>query len=173
MPHRRVVFDRIEDERICEDSYSVDYDGTSTIADYLTYMRKYYRVAEQAGRGREDACLTALRRVAALGVACMEKKGCSHRRRDGGEAVSCPSPTDRAEVFVAVNDERKYQDEHFSAFYEPFPTVGPTLTLLRWYLTKADQTYQQRGCVLEVMREITAICVRCLEALGCPQRAKD
>lgn len=173
MPHRRVVFDRLEDERIYQDSRFAGWDETNTIADYLTYMWIYYWYAERNNRGRETECLVALRKVAALGVACMEKKGCCFREVAPGVAQSSTGFTDRADVLEAVDEERKYQDEHFPGFYIPFPTVGPTLTLLRSYLRKADQVYQQGDGVLEVVREITAICVRCLEALGCPQRAKD
>lgn len=175
MPHRRVVFDRIEDERIYQDARCEidDLNVTNTVADYLTYMWVCCREAERNHRAHETSCLRSLRKTASLGVACMEKKGCRFREVASGVAQSSIGFADRADVFEAIDGERKYQDEHFPGFYIPFPTVGPTLTLLRSYLRKADQVYQQGDGVLEVVREITAICVRCLETLGCPQRAKD
>jgi hypothetical protein len=79
------VYVTINDERNYQDVrwQNSPNEGHATTAEYITYLQHYIGVAqEQITRGEDDSmALDTMRKIAALGVACMEDNGIQHRKR--------------------------------------------------------------------------------------------
>lgn len=76
----------------------------------------------------------------------------------------------RTEVYEIIDKERDYQDSLDSDRTVGVPhQVGSYLTMLRSYMTKADQNWTDRAgdtAALHEIRKIAAIAVRCMEEHG-------
>ena len=147
---------------------------------FLTYLWNYYRVMEavdstvDADGPAHDAAKDAMRKFAALCVACMEENGVVFR---GQEPLT--GPRLRTTIYQAIDQERDYQEglggdraqrpqgkrrlHQFSEF----------LTMLRHYLTQADAAWTGKAgqvAALDVIRKLAAIAVRGMEVHGAPAR---
>ncbi len=73
---REDVYKVIDSERDYQDTKwgGAEHDSKHSVGDFLVYMRNYLTQAEKAYSTELDAtgALNALRKVTALGVACME-----------------------------------------------------------------------------------------------------
>lgn len=114
--------------------------------------------------------LNLFRKIAALGVACMEVHGVV--RRDGG--VREIGLVSRGLVYAVINDERQYQDS-----LDVFRTdgasrsVGDYVTMFQYYLAEANKAWTMNPGdrqTLDVIRKLTAIAVHCMEDHGAPER---
>jgi len=78
----------------------------------------------------------------------------------------------RAEVFAAIESERRYQDK---VWPEGAPSVGDSILLVEEYALKARAAWATEAApemeALDIMRKIAGIAVRCMEVHGAPQRA--
>jgi len=144
------------------------------VGSFLTYMWHYYRIAEQldsTSDTNELLSLTPIRKLAALGVACMEQNGIVSRKR--GTAVLHPCPS--IAVYDAIREERSYQATNYP---DREPNGNPLetseeLSLIRTYLADADQAWSKnRGDAqaLNELRKVTAIAFRCMQTHGAPRR---
>ena len=80
---------------------------------------------------------------------------------------------DRKEVYSRIDTERDYQDLIWSGHTHE---VGAYITMLRHYVTKAEQAWTENQGdtpALDVIRKITAIGVHCMEEHGVPERIID
>lgn len=78
--------------------------------------------------------------------------------------------TKRDEVYKAIDSERTYQDNKWPNHSHE---VGAWITMLRSYVTKADEAWTNNigdAAALEVIRKISGIAVRCMEEHGAPHR---
>lgn len=141
---------------------------------YLNYMWHYMHLASSADStidGSNPAqlwrTLEPIRKLAALGVACMEENGIVPR---GANFVE--GPVDLETVFLAVVLERHHQAATWPE-YEHATETSSDLTLIRRYLQKADEAWADNygdAQALDVIRKVVAIAVRCMQNNGAPQR---
>ncbi len=79
----------------------------------------------------------------------------------------------RDTVFAQIDEERIYQNDDVN---EEIMTVGDELTLLAAYLREAQDVYKEsfgdahETPALHSIRKLAAICVRCMEHHGAPER---
>lgn len=85
----------------------------------------------------------------------------------------------RVQAFVALDGERKYQDNlHTDTNQEPLSIPGE-LVLLQIYIQKAMTIYAdtlgdpKELPIMDVIRKIAAIAFRCMENHGAVERKKD
>lgn len=158
---------------------------THTAGDYLTYMRRYYRVAEELDstldgsvRGNVLKIMEPIRKFAALGVACMEECGAILRDFDESNprhlAINdfTPHAISRSDVYLVIEQERAYQDKNWGNDYDP--STSEELTMLRHYLNEADTAWTCNygdAVALNQLRKVVAIAVRCLQNHGAPPRS--
>lgn len=78
---REEVFNRISAERDYQDSVWGTMDQTNTLGDYMLYMERYLTKAKSQYTGSDEFTdvTVDIRKVVALGVACLEKYGCPNR----------------------------------------------------------------------------------------------
>jgi len=93
---RTTVYDVLNGERDYQDSLSgtSETDGHHTYAEFLLYMDDYVQQAKRVasttwGPAAKLKTLDMIRKVTALGVACMEQNGAVAR---GGDAVITDQP---------------------------------------------------------------------------------
>lgn len=88
MASRLEVYDAIDSERDYQDSLwnpeTTPTEGVHHVASWLTYMRSYLDEAvNQVSRGADPAAsvaaLNTIRKITAMGVACMEQHGAPQR----------------------------------------------------------------------------------------------
>lgn len=85
-------------------------------------------------------------------------------------------PASRADVYAAIDSERAYQNSLGGDRREPREinhSVGDYLTMLRFYVTKADQAWTDNpgtDAAMNVIRKIAGIAVRAMEEHGAPRR---
>lgn len=87
MATRESVYQAIDGERLYQDARWVTdgYPHVHTVTEWLVYIDSYLREAMYVvSRGDEPACteqaLHIVRKIAAMGVACMEQNGAPHRQ---------------------------------------------------------------------------------------------
>lgn len=81
---RQDAFEAIEGEREHQDQkWGTLQEHPHEVGSWLTIMRKHLTDAETAfcGHGGDAGALEAIRKVSAVGVACMEQHGAPKRRR--------------------------------------------------------------------------------------------
>jgi hypothetical protein len=83
----------------------------------------------------------------------------------------------RAEVYEIIDTERDYQDNVVDADPSrrclPEHSVGDFLTMLRYYTNLTDVAWSTNAGtdkVLDNVRKIAGICVKCMEKHGAPPR---
>jgi hypothetical protein len=145
-----------------------------TVGDYLTYMWHYYRKAEELDSTLnvlDMAYLTRIlepfRKLAALGVACMEENGFVTRIKS-----IYLGPATRDLVYLAIEDERRHQISVWDDEDDPQST-STELTLIRRYLSAADIAWSDNegdATGLDVLRKVVAIAIRCMQNHGAPPR---
>lgn len=82
--------------------------------------------------------------------------------------VHASSPA-QANVFAAVAEERKFQDQKWGTITEHPHDVGAWLTIMRSLLTDAERAYMsQRGDLgaLDEIRKVVAVGAACMEQHG-------
>ncbi len=166
---REEVIALIDGERVYQERRWGKYHHSA--GGYLTYMWRYYRQLEDLEKEPDDTAAhysgrSAIRKLAALAVACMENRGCV--RRDG-EARKGATP--RAWVYAAIDDERRYQEDKWP-HKQPFE-LSEELTVLRRYLRVADELWTvntDESLSLDVIRKVAAACVRYMENHVVPPR---
>ncbi|WP_026600512.1 hypothetical protein [Methylomonas sp. 11b] len=81
----------------------------------------------------------------------------------------------REEVYVAINEERDYQDMKWGAIDEHSHEVGSWLTIMRYLLGKAESAYTTAhgdSASLDEIRQLVAVGVACMEQHGPIKREK-
>lgn len=79
----------------------------------------------------------------------------------------------RNDVFSAVDEERKFQDQKWGTLTESPHEVGSWLIIMRQLLNDAEQAYSsQREDIhaLDEIRKVVAVGVACMEQHGVPPR---
>lgn len=86
MASRAEVYAALDTERTYQiEKWGDDHDGGHTVTEFLVYMRDYveealHTVTREADETANPKALDIVRKVAALGVACMERHGAPVRR---------------------------------------------------------------------------------------------
>ena len=84
MPNRAAVYHAIDTERTYQDKRwgGHDHDVRKSVGDFVVYMDYYMGLLKKALSTETDPgpALDQLRKVTALGVACMEVHGASRRK---------------------------------------------------------------------------------------------
>lgn len=79
-----------------------------------------------------------------------------------------------AQVFDVIKSERMYQDRGADQWnHEGAASIEAELLLMEEYLLKARRVWQSssdQDDVLDVMRKVVGVGVRCFENHGCPSR---
>jgi hypothetical protein len=160
---------------------------------YLSFLDHYLRTAididakeDADGEKHYQGAKGAIRKFAALCVAAMEENGVVYRTyeglwrglwnwvmRRGSDLIFRAGPVSRAQVYLALDQEREYQELTW-----PGPGAlefSEELTIMRDYLRMADDAWtsshgDEEG--LDYLRILAAIAVRSLETYGAPARFK-
>lgn len=148
----------------------------------MTYMWHYYREAEKLdstvnSSEPSDLYLTlgAIRKLAALGVACMEENGAILRHfnesnpRHLAIVEFAPHAISRSDVYLVIEQERAHQD---NAWGNDGNETSEELTIIRRYLGCADESWVHNvGDIkaLQEIRKVVATAVRCMQNHGAPR----
>jgi hypothetical protein len=84
----------------------------------------------------------------------------------------------RERVFEIISQEREYQEEKVipGRRFQRNPSLGEFISLLNHYSRKAQDNWTvfsdelQKPPALDIVREIAALAVRCMEHHGAPER---
>tara|TARA_R110002153_G_scaffold101181_3_gene237279 strand:+ start:49 stop:303 length:255 start_codon:yes stop_codon:yes gene_type:complete len=78
------------------------------------------------------------------------------------------------EVFEVINSERVYQDKQAKKWnHKGTPSVEGEILLMEEYLSKVRtvcSTTSDKTQVLDMMRKVVGVGIRCFENHGCPPR---
>jgi hypothetical protein len=142
-------------------------DHMHPVGSYLTYIWRYYRVAEELDSTTDalsGQALVPLRKLAALAVVCMEQNGLG----EGYFASMLPS---RENVYFALQKEMK--NLNMSPDSGRPLEVSEELTAIRIRLEHADKNWDptyRPDPVLRWIRSIGALAIRCMQNHGAPPR---
>lgn len=79
--NRNVVYLNLDNERAYQNKRWAGLDTRNSVADFLCYMQRYLNEAVAKNNPDLDKpSLTAICKLTAIGVACMEKFGCGDPR---------------------------------------------------------------------------------------------
>lgn len=145
-----------------------------SVGAYLSYMWHHLRVVNEYDSTLDCSdpeqllvVMDQIRKLAALGVACMEENGIIPRGADFREG-----PVSREIVLLAIAFERRHQATIWPE-YEEGSETSEEVTMIRRYLRKADEAWTDTdgdAQALEVIRKIVTIAVRCMQNNGAPER---
>ncbi len=160
-----------------------ELDKINMLPDFLTYLWKYYRKAEDTNAINLSQTQHVMRKIAALGFSAMKLFGIAWR------IVPITNNSSLDSIKAAINEERKYQDnlrksrctgstggENGNTIEKNPLTIGCYLTMIRHYLTVADSSWTLNpgdDTSLADVRKITAVAVRCMEEHGAALRADE
>lgn len=174
-PTRKKVYDAIWEERQYQDSLRVTGRFNRynyAISEELVMMDAYLAWAKATWTdiAGDNATLHIIRKIAALGVRCMENRGVISRGFEGMQPGYWDS------IIDVVDCECHYQAT--SRYNAPGPNgvAGHTLCdwviYLEWHLNRAKEDICHSRVVdtLIGVRTIVALCVLCMEQLGVATR---
>jgi hypothetical protein len=175
---RQDVFKLIDGERAYQNARWHD-ETARTVSDERVLITVFLRKAQDAYAAFPGtlAAMDCIRKIAAIGVRCMEENPTKFRSM-GGWTIGWTSE-DRSTVFEAIESERNYQDKHRGlSTTAPIPpdsrhTVGDWLGHIEEYMSRlCHEIYSYKyDDALETVRKITALCVAAMEHIPTPPRA--
>lgn len=167
MASKEQVTSVISDERAYQDR---TWDNTTTgRADWLIYLNVYYYDAMHlAGRGKADdeEVLHAIRKVAALCVACMETFGGWDQNSNGMFTTAYPGPIPRRTVYHMIERMRFNKGVGCGSVSEYLLLMG------RYVQEGSDRCIgsELAATITQSVLMVGAIAFRCMEEYGAPRR---
>jgi hypothetical protein len=169
MNTRKQVYKAIDTERDYQDYFfNSNQMSNKTIGDWNTVLRVYLRRAEDSWMYNGDGnVLDVIRKIAAVGVHCMEELGFVERY--GYTNVGIPAL--REAVYRVIDGERDYQDHKWGNL-DDSNSVGDFLTYMANLQRESDSKSEVDlpEASLDIIRKLTAVAVACMERHGAVRR---